>query len=56
MQDLQNKAPKLYKAMILGIAMSVVSDMRRSQDRLKKNAIYVQVNVINGRDRHYYHF
>ncbi len=33
--DLKNKAPKVYYQMMLGLATSVISDMRTHQDRLK---------------------
>lgn len=36
MNDLRKKAPKLYKAMILGIAMNICQEMQHHQDRLKK--------------------
>lgn len=34
--DMREKAPKVYKAMMMGIAMNVVHDMERHQDELKK--------------------
>ena len=36
MQDLQAKAPKVYEAMLLGIASNVCSDMKESQERIKQ--------------------
>lgn len=36
MAELKEKAPKVYKAMLEGIAMKIVNDMQDSQARLKK--------------------
>ena len=34
--DLKAEAPQVYNAMMQGIAYSVISDMQKGQDRLKK--------------------
>lgn len=36
LQDLQQKAPKLYKAMIEGLASQMISQMRQQNEELKK--------------------
>lgn len=34
--DLEKKAPKVYKAMLQGIAMNICNQMQHNQERLKK--------------------
>jgi hypothetical protein len=34
--DFKEKAPKVYKQMLMGIAQSITSEMQKSQERLKK--------------------
>lgn len=34
MQQLKEKAPKVYKAMMLGIATNICNGMKKSQDRI----------------------
>lgn len=34
--DFKEKAPKVYKQMLMGIAQSITGEMQRSQERLKK--------------------
>lgn len=34
--ELRQKAPKLYKAMVLGIAQNMVNEMQHRQEELKK--------------------
>ena len=36
LQDLKNKSPKVYNAMMQSTAMAVCNQMQHSQDRLKK--------------------
>ncbi len=36
MKDLKEKAPEFYDKMMEGIAMTIIKDMRRHQERLKK--------------------
>lgn len=36
MSDIKRKSPKLYQAMMQGIAMNICNTMRDSQDRLKE--------------------
>lgn len=36
MGDLKEKAPKVYNAMLQGIAMHIVHEMKQHQDELKK--------------------
>lgn len=36
MSDLKEKAPEVYQKMMEGIAMNIISSMRRHADRLKK--------------------
>ena len=36
LDDLKNKAPKVYDAMIKGICMSIIRDMREHQEHLKE--------------------
>jgi len=36
MAELREKAPEVYKKMMEGLAMNMINEMRRRQDRLKK--------------------
>lgn len=36
MEELREKAPKLYQMMLEGIAMKICGDMKRSQDEIKR--------------------
>lgn len=36
LSELRTKAPKVYNAMMQGIAMDICNDMKHHQDRLKK--------------------
>lgn len=36
MADLKEKAPELYKAMMEGLAMNIVNEMRQHQEKLKE--------------------
>jgi len=36
LQELQSKAPTVYKAMMEGIAMNIVNEMKDHQDRIKE--------------------
>ena len=36
LNDLKEKAPKVYKAMVMGIAQNICNEMQHSQERLKK--------------------
>lgn len=36
LQDLKEKAPTLYRAMMEGIAMNIVNDMKDHQEKLKQ--------------------
>lgn len=36
LEDLRKKAPKVWKQMMLGIAMNICNEMKKSQERIKK--------------------
>lgn len=36
LDELRSKAPQVYDRMLMGIAMTICSEMRRRQDRLKQ--------------------
>jgi hypothetical protein len=36
LEDLKKKAPKVWKAMLEGIAIQITNDMQRSQERIKE--------------------
>lgn len=36
LEDLKTKAPKLFKAMMQGIAMQIISQMRKGNENIKK--------------------
>lgn len=36
LQDLKERAPKVFNMMLMGVAMAMVSSMKKGQDRVKK--------------------
>lgn len=36
LQELKKKAPKVYKAMMMGVAQNITNEMKHHQDRMKE--------------------
>ena len=48
LDDLKKKSPELYRKMMEGIAMSICSDMKEHQDRLKQMMAEARRNAGQG--------